>query len=268
MHKRFLTLLTFSILAACTVETTDSGDLTDAEERGALGKADLVGSCSLPNGKDFCGGKGTGNCWCDEACTDFGDCCSNAGEVCGVELPPPAGGACGGLLGLQCADDEFCAYTPEQMCGAADHLGECLTTPEACIFLFDPVCGCDGETYSNACFAAMAGTSVVHTGECAEAECPPVSCALFCEHGFVTDDDGCEICECAEPEPEPVDECEVAGCSGELCVGPEGPHFSICIFEPWYECLAHTQCGSFGPEGTCGWEPTPAYVACLESHSM
>ena len=236
MRTRLSFLLALPLFGACTVDSDDPVDSTGSEARGDLGKADLVGSCTLPNGKELCGRKGTGNCWCDDACTDYGDCCSNAAEVCGVDLPPPQGGNCGGFLGLQCAEDEFCSYTPEQMCGAADHLGECLTPPEACILLFDPVCGCDGQTYSNACFAAMAGTSVVHSGEC------------------------------SEPEPEP--ECEVAGCSAELCVGPEGPHFSICIFAPWYECLAHTQCGSFGPEGSCGWEPTPAYVACLESHSM
>jgi eight-cysteine-cluster-containing protein len=265
--RKLLPLLMFPILGACTVETTDSDPVV--QERGTLGKADLVGSCGLPNGKDFCGTKGTGNCWCDEACTDFGDCCSDAAELCGIAPPPPQGDQCGGLLGLQCADNEFCHYAPEHMCGAADHLGECAERPEACILLFDPVCGCDGETYSNSCFAASAGTSVLHEGECAEPEpeCAEVMCALFCEHGFETDEKGCEICKCAEPEPEPT-QCVAAGCSGELCVGPEDPPFSICIWQPWYECLAHTQCGAFGPQESCGWEPTPAYTACLESHGM
>ena len=32
---------------------------------------------------------------------------------------------------------------------------------------YTPVCGCDGETYSNACNAAGAGVSLQAEGECA-----------------------------------------------------------------------------------------------------
>jgi hypothetical protein len=36
-----------------------------------------------------CGGPApVGNCWCDEACVRWGDCCDDAWIVCGVGEPP------------------------------------------------------------------------------------------------------------------------------------------------------------------------------------
>lgn len=161
MRLRFLSLV-LPLFAACTVESGSSGD---SEARGSLGKADLVGTC---HGKhhDQCGGKGKGNCWCDEACVDFGDCCADAESVCGIEQPEPEEQSCGGLLGLSCDEGEYCSFAPEQSCGAADQTGVCLPRPEVCIQLYKPVCGCDGETYGNSCHAAGAGTSVAHEGPC------------------------------------------------------------------------------------------------------
>ncbi|MBX7077707.1 MAG: hypothetical protein K1X88_00885 [Nannocystaceae bacterium] len=193
MRASLLGLL-FPLFAACTVT---SGGSTDAEaDRGGIGKADLVGSCLSKSGKPRCGGKGRGNCWCDEACVEFGDCCSDADDVCGIELPEPEGQACGGFAGLQCDDGEFCSYTAEQNCGAADQMGECLIKPEVCIALFKPVCGCDGQTYSNSCHAAGAGTSVAHEGECVS---EPTFCGGFgnlqCPEGqqcVDNPDDGCD----------------------------------------------------------------------------
>ncbi|MBO6900664.1 MAG: Kazal domain-containing protein [Rhizobiaceae bacterium] len=74
---------------------------------------------------------------------------------------------CGGIAGLVCPGaGEYCDYAPDAMCGAADRMGTCQVKPEFCTREYRPVCGCDGETYSNACTAASQGVSIASEGEC------------------------------------------------------------------------------------------------------
>lgn len=55
--------------------------------------------------------------------------------------------------------------------GACLTAGTCVTPPAACRSTFDPVCGCNGQTYDNECFASLAGVSVAALGPCEAMAC-------------------------------------------------------------------------------------------------
>jgi hypothetical protein len=79
----------------------------------------------------------------------------------------PTKQACGGMMpGPGCAKGSYCAIPMSGMCGAADQGGTCEPKPTVCYKIFAPVCGCNGQTYSNDCMAAAAGVSVSATGAC------------------------------------------------------------------------------------------------------
>lgn len=78
---KFAVLLPLFVVA-CSAETSDEPiDPGQTEDRAPIGKADLTGSCKGAT-QNHCGGKSTGNCWCDSKCATFGDCCSDKPAVC------------------------------------------------------------------------------------------------------------------------------------------------------------------------------------------
>ena len=74
------------------------------------------------------------------------------------QCPPPDPEGCNG--NEDCPAFQYCATE------GCEGPGKCEAMPEMCAMLFDPVCGCDGKTYSNSCVAAQSGMSVDTDGPC------------------------------------------------------------------------------------------------------
>ena len=73
------------------------------------------------------------------------------------------------LLMISCEKDEnSCVPVPENNNGPCiDSL--LMDSTSACFDLYDPVCGCDGVTYSNSCYATIfGGVSSYVSGECCD----------------------------------------------------------------------------------------------------
>lgn len=94
------------------------------------------------------------------------------------------GGAGGDGTGAACSRDQPCG--PAFYCTAADQCGSstspyglCQKRPDSCPTNVDPVCGCDGQVYNNACEANRLGHLLSSDGRC------PTPAGMFpCGYGF------------------------------------------------------------------------------------
>lgn len=154
-------------------------------------------------------------CGCDGLTYDNGCSAAGAGESLeygGLCVPPFC------ETNIECQGLGYCAKVE----GDCDGLGDCQPPPSACLPTLDPVCGCDGITYDNSCYAARVGENVDYPGECVPPPCqssddchPQAYCAKA-----DGDCDGTGQCEtrpaaCVPSEP------TVCGCDGvtynDLC---------------------------------------------------
>ncbi|MBN1653323.1 MAG: hypothetical protein JXA30_06055 [Deltaproteobacteria bacterium] len=152
-------------------------------------------------------------------------------------VTPDSGGIriCGSRGLPPCPEGEFCDFAEGSDCGADDRGGQCKTKPSICDDIFKPVCGCDGQTYSNACVANSAGISVDHTGDCAIA-----TADNDCDHRKV-------LCKMMEPI------CpfgQVPSVSGS-CYGPCVP-IETCVCSTSEQCPDSSQYTCHISAGHCG----------------
>jgi hypothetical protein len=90
--------------------------------------------------------------------------------LCVIAAPQCPSGLC--RTNDDCAPAFFC-YKAEGNC---EGWGACVRRPLACGDVYMPVCGCDGQTHGNQCYAAAAGVSVFADGECEDVLCPEHEC--------------------------------------------------------------------------------------------
>ncbi len=223
------------------------------------------GAAAAGTGVQHSGGCGPSVCTYGDTVYQDGDsftandgcntCSCTGGEVTCTEMACAA--ICGGFAGATCAEDEYCAYEPGDLCGAADASSTCLPRPEGCDMMYEPVCGCDGVTYGNDCTAAAAGTGVMSEGECpvvGEASCT-VRGIEVPSGATVGAEDGCNTCSCSDGS---------LACTRMACPQP-----TSCGGEGDAPCDADEYCAYTAGEGTCGYADAPSFCikrpsACVE----
>jgi hypothetical protein len=138
------------------------------------------------------------------------------------------GAVCGGSPGIPCAGALVCDMDNPNKCGSGSVTGHCITLPGGCTADVNPVCGCDGKTYSNDCERARARMQLDHTGACVIASC--ASCAVATAYCQVTS---------GGPAGNPP---------SYACPALPG----VCGATPSCACLANVSCGNLCTTGAGG----------------
>jgi len=108
-------------------------------------------------------------CGRDSDCDSGGTCCDLTGLCVPPDCPDCCASAPTGTL-YPCRSDRHCAngmYCDGPL-GTCGELGGCRNAGGSCGGELEPVCGCDGVTYTNPCFAKRAMARLESEGACGE----------------------------------------------------------------------------------------------------
>jgi hypothetical protein len=119
--------------------------------------------------EDLCPSRAAPVCGCDGQ--TYGSRCEAVAlgvtvRTEGSCVPPESAVQCASFAGASCGQERYCRFALGAFCGNGGVLGTCEPRPERCDDFGATVCGCDGRSYENACWAAMAGVSVAFLGPC------------------------------------------------------------------------------------------------------
>jgi hypothetical protein len=147
-----------------------------------------------------------------------------------------------------CAAGSFC----QKPAGACAGTGVCAAQPQLCSDIFDPVCGCDGHTYPNACSASAAGVNVASSGQCAPTQTCGGIAGFPCPGGGKCVDDPSDSCDPANGG---------ADCGG-ICVCIENV---LCVLGSHFDSSPQVCACVPDQPATCGGVTCPAGQLCCNA---
>lgn len=208
----------------CGRETCAEGECC-LESCGGMDPAD---ECVEP--PDACGEYYFPVCGCDGV--TYGNACEAHAACVAVDH----GGACDAPAcgGDVCGTGECCA----ESCGGLDAADQCIEPPDACpLDIWDPVCGCDGVTYSYDCEARRACVAIDYRGPCGS---PEVCGGEICAEG-----------ECCLASCGGVDPADLCAAPADACPAVWAPVCGCNGVTYGNECEAHGSCVAIDHRGEC-----------------